>query len=105
MDKAIDLAHAIRKQRDEALKDAAETWYKSWRPRVAEANGRKFLHELDDVKDHLPDRTIGMEYLVYREMLLPFGAWVTEIQKARNEYAKGTQLAAREEEFAWETVN
>lgn len=101
LDKAVELARAIRKQRDEVLKDAAETWYKTWLPRVAEANGRKFLHELDDVKDHLPDRTIGMEYLMYRELLLPFGQWVAQIQSARNEYAKAHQLPVREELFEW----
>ena len=52
-------------------------------PRVAEANGRRFLHELDDVKDHLPDRTVDMTYLVYRELLLPFGDWVEQVRAAR----------------------
>ncbi len=31
---------------------AAVFWYKSWYPRVAEASGRWFVGELDDVKDH-----------------------------------------------------
>ena len=34
----------------------------------AEANGRQFLHQLDDVKDHVPDRTVDMTYLVDREL-------------------------------------
>ncbi|HEY3838412.1 MAG TPA: glycoside hydrolase family 20 zincin-like fold domain-containing protein [Bryobacteraceae bacterium] len=70
------IAEQIRRRRNEAYRDAVETFYKSWFPRVAQANGRTFLHELDDVKDHVPDRTIDMTYLIERELLLPFGAWV-----------------------------
>ena len=67
----MQTARRIREERNAALREAVETWGKSWYPRVAEANGRRFLHELDDVKDHLPDRTVDMSYLVYRELLLP----------------------------------
>lgn len=101
LDKAIEFARELRNERETVLKDTAETWTKSWCPRVAEANGRKFLHDLDDVKDHLPDRTIGMEYLVYRELLLPFGQWVAQIQAARNQYAKAHQLPEKDERFDW----
>lgn len=101
LDKAIDLVKEAKRGREEMLKDATETWYKSWLPRVAEANGRKFRHELDDVKDHLPDRTVGMEYLVYRQMILPMGKWVGEILAARNGYAKGHGGKEREERFEW----
>jgi hexosaminidase len=78
LDQAIKQAQAILYSRNRALSDATATWYKSWFPRVAEANGRIFLHELDDVKDHLPDRTVDMSYLVYRELMLPFGDWVEQ---------------------------
>ena len=84
-----------------ALRDAVATWYKSWFPRVAEANGRKFVHELDDVKDHVPDRTIDMSYLVDRELHLPFGEWVTAIQAARNQFAATNHLAADTRAFHW----
>ena len=68
---------------------------------MAEANGRKFLHEVDDVKDHLPDRTVGMAYLVYRELNLPMGQWVSGIQSARDAYAKAHHLPAGGGAFDW----
>lgn len=105
LDEAIDFARKIRAERNQVLKDATATWYKSWLPRVAEGNGRISLHELDDVKDHLPDRTVGMEYLVYRELILRFGNWVGEIQSARNVYAKAHHLELREEPVDWEKVD
>jgi hypothetical protein len=33
-------------------RNAIGTWYESWYPRVAEANGRRFEHELDDVLEN-----------------------------------------------------
>ena len=105
LDEAIETARKIRSERNQVLKEATAIWYKTWLPRVAEANGRTFLHELDDVKDHLPDRTVGMEYLVYRELILPLGDWVGKIQVARTAYAKAHHLEAREELFDWEKVD
>lgn len=101
IDRSLDIAHSIQQQRNEVLKNAETTWYKSWHPRVSEANGRRFLHELDDVKDHLPDRTVDMSYLVYREKLLPFGDWVNAILSARNQFAAAHRLPARDERFDW----
>ena len=71
---------------------------------MSEANGRKFLHELDDVKDHLPDRTIDMSYLVSREMLLPVGEWVDRIRAARNQYAQAHQAPVRNDTFDWKDL-
>ena len=94
LDQVLRQAKLVRYSRNRALADAIQTWQKSWMPRVAEANGRRFLHELDDVKDHLPDRTVDMTYLVYRELLLPFGDWVEQVRAVRNQYAASHGLAA-----------
>jgi hypothetical protein len=101
-DRALNTATRIWSQRNQALQDATDTWYKSWHPRVAEANGRHVLHELDDVKDHLPDRTVDMTYLVYREKILPFGDWVNAIAKARNEFAAQHNLPSRNYQLKWD---
>jgi len=101
LDAGLDSVGQMRRARDAALRAATQTWYKSWQPRVAEANGRTFLHELDDVKDHLPDRTVGMEYLVYRELQLPLGEWASKVLAARNQYAKAHGLAERSEAVEW----
>jgi hypothetical protein len=104
VDRAIDRARSIQWSRNRALRDAQETWYKSWYPRAVEANGRKFLREVDDVKDHLPDRTTDMSYLVYRQMLLPFNEWIAQIQNARNQYARAHQAQVRNEKFDWKDL-
>jgi hexosaminidase len=105
LDQALEIARRMRSERNEALRDATETWQKSWYPRVGEANGRRYLHELDDVKDHLPDRTVDMSYLVYRELLLPLEGWYDATQAARNRYAEAHGLAARNEPLAWSSLD
>ena len=105
VDQALQQAFAVRYSRNRALGDAVEIWYKSWLPRVAEANGRRFLHDLDDVKDHLPDRTVDMSYLVYRELQLPFGDWVEQVRAVRNQYAQSHGLPLRNERLDWKDLN
>ena len=101
LDSALEIAKNIRQQRNIALRDAVSTWYKSWWPRAAEANGRQFLHQLDDVKDHVPDRTVDMSYLVYRELQLAFGDWVSTLGGTRNQYAAANHLPGKPGEFDW----
>ena len=84
------------------LKNSVATWDEKWFPHIQEANGRRFLHELDDVKDHLPDRTVDMSYLVYREKMLPFGDWVNAIAAARNKFAAAHNLPSRNYRLAWD---
>jgi hexosaminidase len=102
VDQALDTAATIWRKRNEVLQNTITTWDMTWFPRVAEANGRQYLHALDDVKDHLPDRTVDMSYLVYRETLLPFGDWVNSIFAARNQFARAHQLPVVEYHLAWD---
>jgi hypothetical protein len=101
LDEALDLVEKIRLERNQVLRDSIATWTKAWLPRVEEANGRRFLHEVDDVKDHLPDRTVDMSYLVYRDIQLPMQPWAEKLADVRNHYAESHQLARREFRFRW----
>ena len=104
LDRALIIAEDIRQHRNEALRNATDTWYKTWFPRVAEANGRRYLHQVDDVKDHQPMRTVDMTYLVYRELLYPLDDWASKVIAARNQYAAAHQLPARSYKFDWKDV-
>ncbi len=105
VDRALDLAERIWKDRNEAWADAVTVWYKSWYPRVAEANGRRFVDKVDDVKDHLPVRTVDMSYLIYRQLLYPLGEWAAAVQKVRNMYAGDHQLPARTITWDWRSTS
>jgi len=104
LDRALNIAQSIRTQRNEALVNATKTWYEAWFPRVPEANGRKFLNEVDDVKDHLPVRTVDMSYLVYRELLYPLGDWAKQTIAVRNEYAEAHHLPLRNFSLDWKST-
>ena len=101
LDHALDLAQGVRDSRNQVLRDTTETWYQSWFPRVKEANGRTYLHQLDDVKDHQPMRTIDMSYLVYRELLYPLDDWAARTVAARNAYAVSHGLSERNFTLSW----
>jgi hexosaminidase len=101
IDQALELAASVRQERNAALQNATTTWYKSWLPRVAEANGRRYLDEVDNVKDHHPVRTVDMSYLVYRELLYPLDEWADRTQSVRNQYAQAHNLPAREGKLDW----
>lgn len=105
LDTALDLAEHIRHRRNQALKNAIDTWYQEWFPRVAEANGRHFVDAVDNVKDHLPVRTVDMSYLVYRELLYPFDDWASQTLSARNGYAAAHHLPARSFSLRWTDTN
>jgi hypothetical protein len=102
LDHALQLAYVIRAQRNRALQSATTTWYKSWHPRVPEANGRRYLLVLNSVQDYRVDRTLGLNYLIQREFLLPFDDWFRQVQQVRNRYAIAHQLPETRLEFDWQ---
>ena len=104
LDKALATAAGIRNQRNETLQETTDTWYKGWFPRVAEANGRRFLDKVDDVKDHLPVRTVDMSYLIYRELLYPLDDWATKTVVTRNEYAAAHHLPTKSFALDWKST-
>ena len=102
VDMALDKAEEIRAERNNTLQAVTAVWYQDWYPRIAEANGRKFLDQVDDVKDHPPVRTVDMSYLIYRELKYPLGKWAEEVVNARNEFAKRNNLETTTQSLDWE---
>jgi hexosaminidase len=100
-DRAIDLARQIRQQRNTSYRDLVATYEKTWFPRVPQANGRTFLHDFDDVKDHVGDRTIDLTYTIERELQLPFGEWVEGIRVTRNRLAEASGAKPSKQVFDW----
>jgi hypothetical protein len=93
LDQALDRALGIRDARNQALGEATEVWYKSWFPRVREANGRRYVGS---------DLSLGLKYLIEREFTLPLGDWVSQVQAVRNQYASAHGVSARNQSFDWQ---
>lgn len=102
LDRALEMAIQLKTQRDSTLALVTKTWYKEWQPLVEEANGRKFLHQVDDIKDHQPVRTIDLSYLIYRELHYPLDQWWTDVVKVRNDYAQKHQLPLLNKQLNWQ---
>lgn len=105
IDKSLQLAETIRRERNEVFKETVAVWYEDWLPVGVEANGRRYLHRVDDVKDHRPVRTADMSYLMYRQLRYPLGKWTQQILKARNAFAGQYKLSPLKYELNWEKIN
>jgi hypothetical protein len=104
IDAALDVAKQMRNERNEVLHSVESVWYEEWFPRVTEANGRKFLDVVDDVKDHVPIRTVDMSYLVYRQLNYPMDKWWQQLIQARNKIAQDNILPLRNDELHWKSI-
>jgi hypothetical protein len=104
IDQALDAAKRMRDERNDVLHSLETTWYEEWFPRVPEANGRKFLDVVDDVKDHVPVRTVEMSYVVYRQLNYPMDSWWERVLNARNKLAKENSLSLRDERLNWKST-
>lgn len=102
MDNALQTAYGVRAERNRVLQNATNVWYKSWYPRVAEANGRRYLLVLNSVQDYRVGRTLGKNYLIQRGFLLPFGRWFQQLQGVRNRYAALHNSPANHLTFDWQ---
>jgi hypothetical protein len=107
LDLALEVAGRIRDERNQTLRDATTTWYKTWFPRVREANGRHVARAPQDFVDMKPSERArrsqaGLLYLIDREFSLPFGEWVSGVLEVRNRYATAHGLPVRERKFDWQ---
>ena len=107
LDQALDRAGSIRDERNQALSDVTATWYKTWFPRVREANGRHVARDPQSFVDMGTSeaarrRQEGLAYLIEREFALPFGEWVNQVQDVRNRYAAAHKLPGRAGKFDWQ---
>ncbi len=101
IDTALATVATIKAQRDNMLANVKKVWFKEWQPLIAEANGRRFLHEIDDIKDHQPGRTIDLSYLIYRQLHYPLQKWIDDVIKVRNDYAAKHDLSQIRNQLRW----
>jgi hypothetical protein len=76
---AYGLAREIVAGRKDVFANLKRTWEKSRYPKGQEVNGRKFVHVLDDVKDHWADRRADLSYMIAPKKALAWrngwGSW------------------------------
>lgn len=102
IDAAMKLVRQLKNQRDSTLAFVSNIWFKEWQPLVEKANGRTYLHAVDDIKDHQPVRTIDLSYLIYRELHYPLDEWWNAVTKVRNDFAQQQKLPVVNQPLYWE---
>lgn len=70
-------------------------WEKSRYPKGREVDGRKFVHVLDDTKDHWGDRTADLGYMFAPEQSIGLARWRAELSQRTADYAKRHNIPVR----------
>jgi hypothetical protein len=104
LDRALNEAQTIRRQRNTTYSNTVNTWDQTWVPKISAGSGRETLDIRDSVKDHLPNRTTDMTYLILRELLLPLGNWYSQVEQMRNDYAQAHGLPSRTDGLTWSDI-
>jgi len=107
LDQALEAGQHVRDLRNQVLAGLTDTWYKTWFPRVREANGRHAARAPQSFVDTKPSeaawrRQEGLAYVIDREFSLPFGDWVNQVRAVRNRYAAAHNLPQHEGNFDWQ---
>jgi len=92
---AYGQAREIIAGRKDVFANLKRTWEKSRYPKGQGVNGRKFVHVLDDVKDHWADRRADLSYMIAPEESIGLETWMEQIRAAIQEYARTHNLPVR----------
>ncbi len=92
---ARTLALSIVAERKAMFGDLQRVWEKSRYPKGREVNGRKFVHVLDDTKDHWADRRPDLTYMTQPEESIGLEAWAGQLAALMRTYAQSNKLSLR----------
>jgi len=92
---AYGQAREIVAGRKDVFANLKRTWEKSRYPKGQEVNGRKFVHVLDDVKDHWADRRADLSYMIAPEESIGLEKWMEQMGTTIQEYARTHNLPVR----------
>ena len=75
--------------------DLTAVFEKSQFPKGRTVNGRKFVHVLDDTKDHWADRTPDLGYMMQAERGIGLENWTKHLYEITQAYAKEHNVRVR----------
>ena len=94
---AIKLAEDMCKEREESYNQLKNIWEVSRYPKGRIVNGRKFVHILDDTKNHTGDLTPDLSYIVMRERDLNLEKWIYDLKSIRHTFVRKYKFEIPEE--------
>jgi hexosaminidase len=91
---AYDQARVVVRERVQMFQDLKTVWEKSRFEKGRKVNGRKFVHVLDDTKDHWADRRADLSYMIAPEESIGLEKWMSNLSALIREYAKKYNVPA-----------
>ena len=82
---AFRVAAGVVQDRKEAYEALQATWEKSRYRKGREVDGRRFVHILDDTKDHWADRRPDLSYMIAPEESLQLEEWMKRLERVLRE--------------------
>lgn len=67
---------------EEAYEAVRQTWEMGRFPKGQSLGGRNFLHIMDDVKDHIADRTSDLRYLIAPDLRIGLAEWASALERS-----------------------
>jgi hypothetical protein len=92
---AHNIVLRIEREGNERFAQLTEVFEKSRFPKGREAGGRKFVHVLDDTKDHFADRTPDLGYLHAPERGIGLDSWRKSLNDLIQMYAARHKIPVR----------
>jgi hexosaminidase len=89
---AYGIAGTITEERKSTFAELQKVWEKSRFPKGREVNGKKFVHILDDVKDHWADRRSDLSYMIAPEESIGLEKWREDLRTLITAYQKQNHL-------------
>jgi hypothetical protein len=96
---ACGLAREVIRDRSRMFSSLRKVWEKAHFPKGQSLDGRKFVHILDDVKDHWADRRSDLTYLIAPEESIGLENWLEQMVDVIRDYSKAHHLASQEIEL------
>ncbi|HXK61077.1 MAG TPA: beta-N-acetylhexosaminidase [Acidobacteriota bacterium] len=76
-------------------RDVETVFEKSRLPKGMAADGREFVHVLDDTKDHWADRTADLGFMFAPEDSIGLAAWLNQLSQITRDYAARHNISVR----------
>ncbi len=92
---AYTRARSTVEERQKMFTYLTTVWEKSRFPKGREVNGKKFLHILDDTKDHWADRRANLSYMIAPEESIGLEQWMKKLAALIREYAQKNNVPVR----------
>lgn len=85
----------VTRERESMFRSLTATWELSRYPKGQSAGGKKFLHVLDDTKDHWADRRPDLSYMTAPEESMGLEKWAKDLSELIRAYARQHNVPVR----------